>query len=148
MHAEATRQRGVSASACTTVTVVPTQAATCALLPPLFFLQFLFYTDIASVAFVMAVHLVSHVTLAFADCHRLEHHGHLSPLDGPSTCSSYSLEARVVTGGAVQALRSCSTGSCSRSVRAAEQRHLGSIQSWGMCMFLTPVQYRLHFAGP
>ena len=35
------------------------QAATCALLPPLFFLQFLFYTDVVSVVFVMSMHLVS-----------------------------------------------------------------------------------------
>ena len=35
------------------------QAATCALLPPLFFLQFLFYTDVVSVVFVMSTYLVS-----------------------------------------------------------------------------------------
>jgi DIE2/ALG10 family len=39
------------------------QAATCALLPPLFFLQFLFYTDMVSVVFVMSTHLVSRPAL-------------------------------------------------------------------------------------
>jgi DIE2/ALG10 family len=108
------------------------QAATCALLPPLFFLQFLFYTDVVSLVFVTSTHLVSWG----AACNNLRPHRDLQVFPCcqvahvPATRSKkWSLAA----GCAPQALCACGPRGCSGGGRAAEQRRLGSLQSGGDC---------------